>query len=442
MVLSLPEGGASEINASAYCRGTNTIYAQWEAIAGKNWSVNRIMDIYKELETYSGMTTDPEARGYHGPVSVRQPQHPTAVSETFTQAIIQATGLPFVLDYNDPNTPTGASAQLQYTQSAPDGTFRVSSATAFLNKSVMTPEGVGVDGRKLRVLFNSTALRIVWNGKTAIGVEYVQSGKTKRVFANKKVIVCAGLFSSSFLMHSGVGPKNLLQSLNIPVIFDNPNVGQYFTDQDLIPIFFSTNPDDTPIPAVDPNNYLNNIAWFPDPLGDPSVRVSHLVTLNPIPGIAVGLFGLSPTQSRGSIVINSADPLQPPVIDTGILSNQQDLVTYQKLFMITLKNINIALQKIDPSYQLIYPDPAILTDLSAVTNFIRNHIMSNQCFQSHCRMAPLNKGGVVDSSGNVYGVRGLAVADDSIVPVGVDGTPMASAFLIGTNIARLIQKHR
>ena len=75
--------------------------------------VNRIMDIYKELETYSGMTTDPEAHGYHGPISVRQPQHPTTVSETFTQAIIQATGLPFVLDYNDPNTPTGASTQLQ-----------------------------------------------------------------------------------------------------------------------------------------------------------------------------------------------------------------------------------------------------------------------------------------------------------------------------------------
>ena len=58
------------------------------------------------------------------------------------------------------------------TQSAPDGTLRVSSGpTAFLNESVMTPEGVGVDGRKLRVLFNATALRIVWNGKTAIGVE-------------------------------------------------------------------------------------------------------------------------------------------------------------------------------------------------------------------------------------------------------------------------------
>ncbi len=440
-VLSLPEGGASEINAGAYCRGTNTIYAQWEAIAGKNWSVNRIMEIYKRLETYSGMTADPEARGYHGPISVRQPQHPTAVSETFTQAIMQATGLPFVLDYNDPNTPTGASTQLQYTQSAPNGTFRVSSATAFLNESVMTPEGIGVDGRKLRVLFNSTALRILWNGKTAIGVEYVQSGKTKRVFANKKVIVCAGLFSSSFLMHSGVGPKNLLQSLNIPVIFDNPNVGQGFADHNIVPLIFSTNTADTPIPAVDPNNFLNNIAWLPNPLGDQSVRICSLVTTNPIPGIALGLLTLATTQSRGSIVINSADPLQSPVINTGILSNQQDLLTYQNLLMITIKNMNAALQAIDPDYELLYPDPTILTDPVAVTDFIRAHIISSEHFQSHCRMAPFRQGGVVDSSGNVYGVHGLAVADDSIVPLCIDGTPMASAYLIGANVARLIQKH-
>lgn len=32
-------------------------------------------------------------------------------------------------------------------------------------------------------------------------------------------------------MHSGVGPKALLDSLNIPVVFDNPNVGQGLADQ-------------------------------------------------------------------------------------------------------------------------------------------------------------------------------------------------------------------
>ncbi len=439
-VLALPESGASQINAGAYVRGTSAVYSQWEAIAGKNWSVNQILDIYKQLETYSGKTTNPKARGYHGPISVRQPQNPTAVSQTFTQAIMDATGLPFVRDYNDPQTPTGASTQLQYTQSAPDGTLRVSSAVAFLNDQVMTPEGFGVDGRKLRVLFESPALRILWKGNRAIGVEYMHNGKVEQVFANKKVIISAGLFSSSLLMHSGVGPRKVLKSLNIPVVFDNPNVGQGLADHYIVPLFFSTDPSDTPVPAVDPSNYLNNIAWLPDPLGDQSIRAASFFTINPIPGIAVGVLTLEPTQSRGSITINGADPLQPPVIDLGVLSNPADLNMLQKLLMITIKNTNNALQSINSRYQLVYPDPAILNDLAAVTDFIQNNIISSESFQSHCRMAPFGQGGVVDSSGNVYGVCDLIVADDSIVPLCMDGAPMASAYLIAANIARLIQQ--
>jgi hypothetical protein len=54
-------------------------------------------------------------------------------------------------------------------------------------------------------------------------------------------------------------------------------------------------------------------------------------------------------------------------------------------------------------------------------------------FQNHCRMAPLNQGGVVDSMGQVYGVQKLIVAGDSIVPVAMDGAPMATAYLIAAN---------
>jgi len=153
------------------------------------------------------------------------------------------------------------------------------------------------------------------------------------------------------------------------------------------------------------------------------------------------MLSLAPTQSRGTITINSADPLEPPVINLGILSNSQDLTVYQNLFMITLKNINDSLQAIDPAYQLIYPDPAILNDINAVTDFIQDNIISSQSFQSHCRMASLDQGGVVDSSGNVHGVKRLVVADDSTIPLCIDGTPMASAYLMGKKIAEKILRN-
>lgn len=434
-VLSLPAGGASSINAGAWCRGTNELYAQWEGVAGPEWSLDRILETYKELEDYHGKTLNPEFRGFHGPIDVLQVKRPTKLSQKFNKAIIKGTEVPFVLDYNDPVTPIGASSQLQNTHNGCKGRLRVSSITAFLNGRVMKPNGKGVHGRKLRVFFNSTALRTIWEGNKAVGVEYIQNGEIKQVRANKGVIVCAGLFSSSFLMHSGVGPKPLLDSLNIPVVFDNSNVGLGLADQPQLQLVFLTNPADT---NVKTDSLFSQIAFLPAPGGNPKIREVRFAVSNPIPGLALMVCDLSQPKSRGTITINSADPLSPPVINLGVFTNPSDLALYQAAFTIYVKAIVNQLQAIDPLYQLVFPDPAILDDILLLTTYIQENVASNQCFQSHCRMAPLDQGGVVDSTGHVYGVQNLIVADDSCVPVAIDGTTMASAYLMAANIARLL----
>lgn len=439
--MATPEGGASSINAGAYCRGTNEVYAQWEAIAGPLWSVDRILEIYKELETYHGQTPNPIFRGEHGPISVRQVPHPSQVSEVFTTAIINGVGVPFVQDYNDPLTPIGASSQLQYTQSGLNGRLRVSSGTAFLNESVMTPDGLGVDGRKLRVLFNSIGLRTIWNGNKAVGVEYSQNGKTKRAFAKKGVIVCAGLFSSAFLMHSGIGPREVLETAHVPVLVDNPNVGRDLADQPHVVMVYTTNPFDTPEENI--NSLFNQISWLPAPgtFGSNS-RQLRFTTANLVPGIALALLDLVQPKSRGRIFIKNNDPLTSPEIDPGELSNPDDLNLFVQGFQVYVKAINAQLQLIDPLYQMIFPDPAILDDREALINFIKDEIDPNQHWQSHCRMAPRDQGGVVNSKGQVYGVKNLYVADNSISPQNMDGSPMATGYLIGANIARIIHDEK
>jgi len=437
--LALPEGGASSINAGAWCRGTNTVYSQWESIAGPEWSAKRILKIYKKLENYHGFTTDSSQRGYHGPIDVLQAKHPSKLSKKFSRAIVKGLGVPYVLDYNDTFTPIGASKRVQMTQKGPHGRDRVSSATAFLNRHVMMPRGHGVNGRKLEVRFNSTALRVLWEGNKAIGVEFIQNGQIKQVFAKKGVIVCAGLFSSSFLMHSGVGPSPLLNSLGIPVIFDNANVGQGLADQQILPLVFLSNPNDSP--PFNSKDVFASIAWLPSPLGNSSVRAFRFATSSQIPGITLALFDLVKPQSRGSITINSANPLDPPVINLGILSNSNDLEAYQAALSSYLTAINDTLHKIDPFYDLIFPDPTILNDALLTIRFIQQNIISAQCFQSHCLMAPLNQGGVVDSTGHVYGVQNLIVADNSVVPIPMDGTTMATGYLMAENIARLLLKN-
>lgn len=434
-VIPLPLGGASSINAGAWCWGTDQVYSQWEAINGPAWSVERIRGIYKELEHYHGQTSNPVARGHHGPICTQQVANPSNVSVTFAKAVMQATGVPFVQDYNDPQTPIGASSQFQLTHKGKDGFYRDSGVNVFLNHNVMKSDGTGVKGRKLQVHLNSFALRTIWEGNKAVGVEYLQNGITKRVFAKKGVMVCAGLRSSIFLMYSGVGPSALLTSHGIPVVYDNPNVGQGLADQPQVAMLFSANPNDSKGMT---NSAFCQISWLPAPNGDPNVRQVRFATLDFIPGLALCLLDLVQPKSRGSIKISSSNPLAPPIVDMGLLSNSGDLDLYTAAFTTYIKNINAQLQAIDPEYQLLFPPPEILDSPALVAAFVEDSIVSNQSFQSHCRMAPLNQGGVVDPSGRVYGVQNLFVADDSIVPVCMDGSSMATAYLIAANIAKLL----
>lgn len=461
---ALPLGGASSVNAGAWCRGTNQVYSQWQAIGGPAWSINNILKTYIELEKYNGQTNNPAARGYNGPLPIFQPPNPSLVAIKFSQAIINALHVGYVLDYNDPNTPIGTSNQLQYTQFGADGSLRASSSIVFLNRHVMDQNGNGVNGRQLRVIFNATADNIIWNGNTAVGVRYNQKGVQKSLYASKGVIVSAGIKSSSILMRSGVGPASLLQSLNIPVVFDNPKVGQGLADQPHIVLIYTSNPNDTPsspllqiagnILNALANNSLGRelirtmgsklmaqnglfaqIAWLPAPGAPPGtkVRAVRIATANPIPGLVVALVDLVQPKSRGQIRIQSKNPFVAPALDLGEFNNPNDYKLYFDTFKTYIPLINTQLHALDANYQMIFPDPMILTDDQKLKSFILQEVGTNMHFQSHCRM-----GDVVDSQGRVIGVNNLIVADDSIVPVPMDGSPMATAYLIAANISNML----
>ncbi|WP_416241717.1 GMC family oxidoreductase N-terminal domain-containing protein [Eggerthella sinensis] len=65
----------------------------------------------------------------------------------------------------------------------------------------MTPEGGGVDGRRLTVRFQATATKVLFDdAKRAYGVRYLEDGETREAHAAKKVVVCAGLRSAQLLM--------------------------------------------------------------------------------------------------------------------------------------------------------------------------------------------------------------------------------------------------
>ncbi len=144
-------GGGSSINGLYYGRGSNAVYSRWEGVAGSaNWSLDKILETFNALENYQGLAITPEGRGVDGAVNVLQT--PT-ISQITLDVLLPASqaafpSLPIVTDYNDPSQENCIDPRAQWFID-PTGTQRVSSATAYLNSTVMTPEGQGVNGHNI-----------------------------------------------------------------------------------------------------------------------------------------------------------------------------------------------------------------------------------------------------------------------------------------------------
>jgi len=81
-------------------------------------------------------------------------------------------------------------------------------------------------------------------------VSFTANGQTQEIRAHKEVIRAAGAFQfPKILKISGIGDAKSLNSLGIPVVVDNPNVGENLQDHLISAISFEVNDD---VAAADP----------------------------------------------------------------------------------------------------------------------------------------------------------------------------------------------
>lgn len=157
------------------------------------------------MEIISGI----ENSTYHGTDGYLCVEHVPYHSELAT-AFLKA-GKQLGYKINDPNGEDQIG--FSYIQVNMDHGARCSAATAYLK----------VDRPNLEIMTGTRVTKVLINkNKQAYGVEFVKNSKKQRVLCTKEVILSAGTIDSAkLLMLSGIGPKNHLEELGIPVIQDS-----------------------------------------------------------------------------------------------------------------------------------------------------------------------------------------------------------------------------
>lgn len=146
--------------------------------------------------------------GQSGYLDVQQAGFKTKILDTFLQSAQE-----FGYNVNDPN----GESLLGFSQAQANtrNGRRWSAAKAFLRTAQHRPNlFISKNSRVIKILINPKT-------KTAYGVEFLKHRQRYRVYARKEVILSAGpIASPQLLMLSGVGPREHLEELQIPVIQD------------------------------------------------------------------------------------------------------------------------------------------------------------------------------------------------------------------------------
>ncbi|XP_071547881.1 glucose dehydrogenase [FAD, quinone]-like isoform X2 [Panulirus ornatus] len=209
-------GGGSTVNGLFHVRGNRRDFDYWAAMGNPGWDYHSVLPYFIKSEDYRGTAKGTEAyHGRGGPIAVT-PAPITPLTQTYIQAG-QELGYSFV-DHDGPEQ-IGFS---QATFAIRDG-VRSSTALEYLRPA--SHRG------NLHILHSATVLKVLFDNKRAVGVNFEYRGKVQTARARREVVMSAGpVASPKLLMLSGVGPSDHLHEHKVKVVAHVPGVGQNVHD--------------------------------------------------------------------------------------------------------------------------------------------------------------------------------------------------------------------
>ncbi|MEI5997459.1 choline dehydrogenase [Paraburkholderia bengalensis] len=445
-------GGSSLINGMCYIRGNALDYDGWAERKGlENWTYLDCLPYFRKAET-----RDIGANAYHGgdgPVHVTTSKPGVnPLFEAMIEAGVQA-GYPRTDDLNGYQQEGFGPMDRTVTANG----RRASTARGYLDQARARAN--------LTIVTHATTDRIVFGGKRAQGVVYLDGDAHITAHARREVLLCGGAIASpQILQRSGVGPGAWLREFGIPVVLDLPGVGNNLQDHlemymqyeckepvSLYPALLLRNQPAIGLEwmlrgtGIGASNHFEAGGFIRTRDDDPWPNIQYHflpVAINYNGTNAIKMHGFQAhvgsmrSPSRGRVKLRSRDPREHPSILFNYMSEALDWREFRDAIRITREIIaQPALDRFRG--RELSPGAGLQTD-AQIDAFVRERAETAYHPSCSCAMG-YDDMAVVDGEGRVHGLEGLRVVDASIMPRITTGNLNAPTIMLAEKIADCIR---
>lgn len=457
-------GGGAAVNGMAYCRGSSSLFDEWAEIsgnAGLTW--DSMLEEFKQVSRYR----DPphanyeqfvNASGYgNGPVEVSRSSGLTGFEFPFAEAIEAELGL----HQQDLTDGTGIGIDMGLSSISAHNRTRSHPRNTF---------GVIAEGRpNLQIIHDARVTKVHFKGEMAVGATYQFGGEAVEIEAAEIIISAGAIDTPRLLMLSGVGPKEKLEELGIPIVADNPEVGANLRDHPFSIMQLQVTPEVMTVWQWSSNetqaiiarelyaaNASGPLGWnngysfaafrLPDSAWPEGVDNAHylslpddrphvLIQFSTVPFIPspnstiIAWASLVQPEAAGSVSLRSADYHDDPLIHTNFYGSDGD----KAAVLWTYKKLREILKRPEVSPLIVaerYPGPDVTSDEAIWA------AMGQQTYSFRHAVGTAAIGKALDSNWRLKGLKGIRVVDSSAFPYPTTCHPQAVVYALASRAAK------